>query len=272
MNKQRYISFVLLIIIQLFIPYVSWGNAVKQSILMNEKTLVDLNHTLLRSIMKGDHAAVEHALKQGATANASSQNRYQRSALIIAAAGGYTDIVALLLANGAAPEYRDNAGLSALTWSVMRGKTEVTTYLLSRHVNANTRDDRGLTPAMYAVGTRNMTVLKALSENGASLDVKSKETKMTALLIAVENGDHDGVLTLLKLGANVNTPNFDGYTPLMSASESGHIEILNTLLRYGADIGAVDANGMTALALAKKNNVAQIEAALMPLDKNNVSM
>lgn len=223
----------------------------------------DCDLALLRFTATNTIIEVQRLLKQGAAANAIMQDRNKRSALILAAAGGHKDVVEALINSGADIEYQDNAGLTALNWSVMRKRNKVTEYLLSVHANVNTSDNRGITPVMFAVGTRNTKTLQMLKANGAKLDVKSKASKMTPLLIAIENGDHDITLTLLKLGANINSANHDGHTPLMSAAESGHVKMLKTLIAHGADTKAKNLKGMTALTLAQQNGQNKIEEILI---------
>lgn len=235
----------------------------------NTNQVNNSDRALLQSSTTGNFEEVKYHLKQGANPDATAQDRNRRSALIIAAAGGYTDIIEALLVNGAQIDYRDSAGLTALNWSVLRSRNEVTKYLLSKHADANISDNRDITPVMYAVGTSNTKTLKLLKSNGAALDAKSKASKMTPLLIAIENGDHEMVLTLLKLGARVNNTNHDEHTPLMSATESGNIDIVNTLISYGADTTLKNLKGMTALALARKNGFKKIEEILTALGKTD---
>ena len=49
--------------------------------------------------------------------------------------------------------------------------------------------------------------------------------------------------TLLKAGADVNTVDFRGQTPLHIACEQGNTDIVFLLLEKGADIGATDCSG-----------------------------
>lgn len=59
---------------------------------------------------------------------------------------------------------------------------------------------------------------------------------------------------MLRRGANVNTRDEDGETPLLRAARSGHEGVLQVLLNAGADPCAVDEDGRTALHLAAAKN------------------
>jgi serine/threonine-protein phosphatase 6 regulatory ankyrin repeat subunit B len=74
------------------------------------------------------------------------------------------------------------------------------------------------------------------------------------------------MLLLLKLNADINQHNFDGYTALMYASARGHKDSVITLLKHGAVPNLADNDGYTALDLAQKNEhgdtVAILEEAM----------
>lgn len=201
---------------------------------------------------------VKNLLKQGISANTFTPDKNRRSALILATAGGHVDLAKELINYGADIDYQDSAGLTALSWSVMRKKNKLTEYLLSVNANANTLDNRSISPLMYAVGMGNIKIVEMLVNNHAQLNTRSPHSRMTPLLIAVENNDTDITLKLLELNADVNGANDYGYTPLMAAAEAGHIEILHILISNGAKIKAQNSKGMTALNFATEKGHWQI--------------
>lgn len=213
---------------------------------------------LLRLVTMNKSTEVQHLLDQGASANVVMPDKNRRSALILATAAGHIDIVKTLINKGANIEYQDSAGLTALSWSVMRKKNKLTEYLLSVNADVNTHDNRSITPLMLAVGTGNIQIVEMLTKNKALLNAKSSHNRMTPLLIAVENNDAQITRKLLDLNANVDGANDYGYTPLMAAAEAGHLEILNILIRYGANAKTKNFKGLTALDLAKKKSHWQI--------------
>jgi ankyrin repeat protein len=229
------------------------------------ETSTETDRALLTASVQGKLTNVRHLLKKGASPNAIMQDRNKRSALILASAAGHENVVSELLRLGANVNYKDNAGLSAISWSALRIKNKVAKLLLVWNADINTHDNNGNTPLMYAVGTHNIELLKMLALKGADLDVKSRPQKMTPLLIAVKNDDMEMIQELLKLAANVNSANHEGYTPLMAAAESGQFMIVQTLISHGAKTNLHDITGMTATTLAKKNGHKQVAQLLNSL-------
>jgi ankyrin repeat protein len=208
---------------------------------------------LLQAATRGDLVAVDALLVRGTNPDARAADKHQRTALILAAAGGHRETAAALLASGAAPENKDASGLTALNWAAMRGRNQVAALLLENGADVNTRDQRGASPLLYAIGTRNAPLVKLFTTGGAEFEVESDESKMTPLLLAIELGDSGLVATLVERGADVNGTNSDGFSPLMAAAEKGQVDLVKLFLEKGADKGARDSSGASAQSLAQKN-------------------
>jgi ankyrin repeat protein len=74
----------------------------------------------------------------------------------------------------------------------------------------------------------------------------------TFLIAAIQSGDTDLILRLLKLGANINNTNNYGNTPLHEAVLSeANIDTIKTLLESGADKEIRNDSGETAEETAK---------------------
>jgi len=71
----------------------------------------------------------------------------------------------------------------------------------------------------------------------------------------------------LKLFANVNTSDKDGWTPLYIASEKGHIEVVSELLNHGANVNTAAKVGWTTLYIAGQNGHIEVVRELL----NNVA-
>jgi len=76
----------------------------------------------------------------------------------------------------------------------------------------------------------------------------------------------DGVDASVSNGANTETRNVDGFTPLIMASYLGHGEIVKQLLRAGASIEAKDNLGFTALQAAAQEG--RLEVVRILISKN----
>lgn len=56
------------------------------------------------------------------------------------------------------------------------------------------------------------------------------------LIKAAREGEKDHLLTLLKIGANINAQDEDGNTAVMAATQQNQVEIVQVLIAHGADI------------------------------------
>jgi ankyrin repeat protein len=75
-----------------------------------------------------------------------------------------------------------------------------------------------------------------------------------AVIEAAQEADLPRLRQLLLQGADANTRDKDGRTPLMRAAEQGHLEVAKFLLERGADVNAKQADGGTALMSAASND------------------
>jgi hypothetical protein len=92
---------------------------------------------------------------------------------------------------------------------------------------ANSPDDLWL-----AAKSGDMSGLQAAL--ASNVDVNALNAKgQTALILAIQHNHVDIVRTLLAHGANPNTPDARGYTPLRAAHSRGNFAILNALERNG---------------------------------------
>lgn len=69
-----------------------------------------------------------------------------RTALMLAASEGHTNLIELFLDKGSILETRDKEGLTALGWACLRGRVTIVQMLLDRGVNVSTNDNTGRTP------------------------------------------------------------------------------------------------------------------------------
>jgi ankyrin repeat protein len=97
------------------------------------------------------------------------------------------------------------------------------------------------------------SVAKQLIEAGA--DVNSQNNSgVTPLMNAAGMGNKEAVELLIQKGADVNHRTSGNYTPLMQAALVGQMEMVKILLDAGADPSVKDAGGRTATAYAEEQN------------------
>ena len=221
------------------------------------------------------------------------------SALDYAAEKGYTEVVKLLLDNGADPNKR----AYPLEIAVEKGYTKIIRLLLektarpSHHVlgiaarNGHRKivellldkwggsdffDEAVLSYALSnAVQRGNINIVELLVNNGANPDRTAPYGSTSVFSEAAQNGHTEIVKLFLKKGANPNFQDMKGYTALMYAAESGHIEIVKLLNNAQNDLvvhGSVDLNlrnkaGYTALTLAEARGHTDIVEWLKNLER-----
>jgi ankyrin repeat protein len=106
----------------------------------------------------------------------------------------------------------------------------------------------GKTPLLYAVQTRDPTVVNILTDYQRTLDLEIQGPDgKAALAVAAELGDFAMIDTLLELGADIEatTPNLE--TPLMLAAQAGELLAVQCLIRNSANCIAIDQDGLSAL-------------------------
>ena len=103
-----------------------------------------------------------------------------------------------------------------------------------------------------AIKNNNFTEVKTLIEEGADVNVKTKDDYgLTPLHYASSYGNAKIVKLLIEHGADVNARGEYGCTPLHDASNRGYTEIVNLLIKNGADVNHKSIDGRdTALKVA----------------------
>ena len=108
----------------------------------------------------------------------------------------------------------------------------------------NAEDEYGNTPLHWAallLSSAACTSLQAAASNDLGRQLRA----------AVQDGDLDKVKALMGAGAEVNTADEDGYTPLLYAVWSGHLNVVQYLVEQGAKVNYVDKFGFTPVQRAK---------------------
>ena len=109
--------------------------------------------------------------------------------------------------------------------------------------------------------------VKSLLKSGA--DVNSvDDTGATPLITAFEKEIYDVIPILIEAGANVNLRNCNGETALTLASRNGQEEWTTVLLEKGANVNEKNLDGDTALLLASKNEHAECVSVLIKAGAN----
>lgn len=113
----------------------------------------------------------------------------------------------------------------------------------------NLESSNGLTPALSAIFTGNLSVLRRLLELGASVEMESSDG-MTPLLAAIMTDDIVAMNMLTEFRVDLNSETRNGVTPLLLAADKGRLRALRFLLDSGADVDRVNQTSTSALMQA----------------------
>ncbi len=218
--------------------------------LMEEEPGGDINSNLITAAIEGDVAGIQALLEQGADVNAKDSDG--ATALIFAASEGHKDVVKVLLDSGADVNATDFLGQNALVAASDGDYTEIA--MLIEKVSVK--------PAVEAPPeVKKAPVKKPKKLKDYEIEVMNEE-----LISAVRRGEKDAVETLLNRGADPNTKDRNGSTPLMEASIYDYADIVDILLVRGADVDRKDNSGGTALMMAVISGNTDIIQTLLARD------
>ena len=172
----------------------------------------------------GDVIAVKKHLDKGV--NLDVRDKLGRTPLKVAAISAKTEVVALLLKEGADVDARANCcGGMALHHVVFTGNKEIVDLLLKNKADVNAKDWAGNTPLQGAVIGEHIDMANLLLIHGANPNVTDR--KGTApLQTSVANGNAEMAQVLISHGAELDVPDGGcGATPLHYTAEQGVREL-----------------------------------------------
>jgi ankyrin repeat protein len=107
---------------------------------------------------------------------------------------------------------------------------------------------------------RSVVALLFVVAGSAAHGASSNDSRVVT---AAKNADRESVRRLIKLHADVNTPDVDGTTALHWAAQLNDSELTALLIRAGANVKAANRYGVTPLSLACTNGNADIVEKLL---------
>jgi ankyrin repeat protein len=177
----------------------------------------------------------------------------------------------LLLDHGADPGKGD-ADLSPVQHAILMGKLDLLWGLKAAGADINAVDTSGRgSPLRFAIAMRCVDAALELIEMGADVNASLHNQSMLHFLCLPPAFDRETELirALVLKGANVNSRDSSGRTPLLCAVHEGRAAIAAALCDLGANIGATDDRGANAMLILVKSALAvtNIELADMLLTK-----
>lgn len=256
----------------------------------NKPSQEQLNQALFTACKNNELKQVAELLKNGANVDGHNQNEQDFTGLHYASIHNNTELVKLLLTAGANPnigDYRFRTPLHVLVLT-RNNNPEIITLLhqASKSINAlAAQDQSGFTPLDYAEKYDLIDIVEIINSKlqldkallaaainsvgdeilnilatGACITARTSASKkcMTALHLAVKHSNINAVRQLLMAGANPNTKDSAGDTPLhalVSCEGIGHKDkILELLIDAKADLNYTNNRHNTPLHLAVSND------------------
>lgn len=147
------------------------------------------------------------------------------------------DAVLDQLRSGSSVDVRDDNGWTPLHWSVDMsqawGEPEgVVSILLEHGASPNSADHSGFTVLMMACGRNNRNILDQLVRAGADIHARSSDS--SPLHEAASCNFHEGIVTLLALGAEPTSVDGHSQTPEQLAKKCGFEEAVRVLRAAGS--------------------------------------
>ena len=228
---------------------ISFGNYLLEATRWNDTTVADLlidldlcidavnsdgETALILAVKKGNKQITDSLINK--TVNLNRVDKNGNTALIWASILGYKDIAEVLILAGADLDIQNFDGDTALSIAEKLGHLQ-TAKLLCDAITA-----------------------KSLFVHKIDCSIESSD-----ILTATEEDNAHAVLELILSGANVNSRNACGETPLIIAAIKNHVLIAKMLVTAGADKNLKARSGKTAFAWAVKYDHVEILEALMDL-------
>eukprot|EP00405_Crypthecodinium_cohnii_P036135 CAMPEP_0206541928 /NCGR_PEP_ID=MMETSP0325_2-20121206/9888_1 /ASSEMBLY_ACC=CAM_ASM_000347 /TAXON_ID=2866 /ORGANISM="Crypthecodinium cohnii, Strain Seligo" /LENGTH=851 /DNA_ID=CAMNT_0054039927 /DNA_START=159 /DNA_END=2715 /DNA_ORIENTATION=+ len=175
----------------------------------------------------------------------------------VVAMNGFEEMAGTLLGAAADHNKADNTGMTACMWAARHGHLEVVELFLACGLNLNVADHSGLTVLDHCNTHLQMSsTISALHEvNGA-------------LVKAAQLNDLAGVAEAIDAGADLDTRDDDGWTPLMWGAVYGNLDLVQLVVRYGANPSLQDENGQVVEKL-QTHHLAVGEAVECTLGANS---
>ncbi|XP_067208662.1 uncharacterized protein [Linepithema humile] len=246
-----------------------------------EETIAYRDRTLRNALHYCMDAGTGGAVAAAAPELVNAPDAEGHTPLHLAVIAGDTQLVAVLLANGADVNAKDLEGHSVLHWATVCGEAECVRLVLAAGAQPSTPDLRGGSPLHYAAqccgaaATAELAVpkkvglkvLQTLLEFGADVNAKDEDGRQP-ILWAASAGSVEAVLALARAGgsAAAGTSDKDGLTALHCAASRGHARCVEVLVNLcGSHLDHVDDNGCSALHYAATLGHADATALILKL-------
>lgn len=219
--------------------------------------LKDSDKKLLNAAADGQTELVTMLVKEGANINAIDEHRM--SPLFLATANSHLETVVRLLELGANANVA--TGYPSLLVAIGHKDIDIVKALLRYGANSNVEGYTSMSgsqsPVSLAISLHSIEILKMLVSAGGKINPKPvKDT--TPLINAIYQEDEEVIIFLLDSKADTNAKTTIGITPLLAAVEIGNERIVKLLIKYGANVATRNKSGETPEQVAEKHGFISI--------------
>jgi ankyrin repeat protein len=195
-----------------------------------------------------------------------SQTSDGETALMFAIDSTKTDVLSILIKNGASLEQVDSKGKTALIYAIEKNSTPSVQILIKAGANIHAVDSEGNPAFMYALSSGNQSILELFYQAKVDFNILNKKNQNALFFVT----DPQTAQFLLDQGLNIEHRDHFGNTPFLAAALANKTSIAMYLHSKGANIVVADNKGYTALfPVAKNGNLALLQLLIdnkIPLD------
>lgn len=238
--------------------------AVEDCVTMEEQE--ELNDDLIEAVNKRNYRDVLDLVEKGASVDAIGVEG--DTALMAAIRKDRMKVVDLFIQEGCNVNQKNFDENNALSLAVILGKKEAVEKLIKAGANVNITDGQNEMPLMDACSYGNVEIAKILIDNGARVDHVDNEGN-TVLMHAV--GSPELIELLLEKGIDIDAQNNKEQTALILATDNCEYEGVECLLKAGADVTLFDETASTALMIAKRKRYKEIAKLIESYEEKNTS-
>lgn len=220
------------------------------------------NESVLHTAVRCNNFSITKSLLE-AGANVNEKNNFSQTALHVACWKNLPNIIKLLVENGAKTnsiDCMDNAPLHIIP--EVSDNVEIFAYLVSKGAKMELEGPLEATPVHRAAFFNRTKIVKFLLSKGVNPNYKTKLYGETPLHGAALRQSFESIDILIEYGANINTTNNAGESPLISVlaypyikrSEviGGDLAIVKYLIEHGARPSIRCKKGFSALDYANQ--------------------
>lgn len=201
-------------------------------------------------------------------------DKYDKTAIHLAAFNGYTEIVKKLIDDPSIKiNLKDDSHKTPLDWAAIKGHTAIVEQLLlKKDINLNSKDHNDRTALHWAAFNGHTAIAEQLLLK-ESTDINAKDsTQKTPLHLAVLN-KHLAIVEqlLLKKSTDINAKDNYDNTPLHLAAKKD-LSIFEKLLENGGDLYLTDNHGKSPLHLAAEHDRTLIIDKIIDFIKKSIPL